>query len=115
MLYKNKLSHLRKALLSITLVLICDFGKCQQTVSSKSFPITTLINAKWEQTPLHLEIAEYLADENPNLYWDFIKDITDLETPLSSYGKLFKIFKIMLCYCQDSSFRDNFTKLQCCN
>lgn len=67
---------------------------CQEVTSSKSFPITTLINAKWEQTPLHLEIAEYLADENANLYWDFLKDITELETTLSSYGKLLKLIKL---------------------
>lgn len=95
-----ELSQLRKTFLSIVLFLICDFGICQQTVSSKSFPITTLINAKWEQTPLHLEIAEYLADENPNLFWDFIKDVTDLETPLSSYGKWLKLFKVIPYYCQ---------------
>lgn len=51
-----------------------------------SFPITTLINAKWKQTPLHMEIAEYLADENKNLFWDFISDLTSLETHLSDYG-----------------------------
>lgn len=53
----------------------------------RSFPITTLINAKWEQTPLHLEIVEYLADENINLFWDFIGDVINLETHLSNYGK----------------------------
>uniref|UniRef100_A0A1B0G8K0 UDP-glucose:glycoprotein glucosyltransferase n=1 Tax=Glossina morsitans morsitans TaxID=37546 RepID=A0A1B0G8K0_GLOMM len=52
---------------------------------SKSFPITTLINAKWNQTPLHLEIAEYLSDENRNLYWDFIDDVTKLDVALSDY------------------------------
>ncbi|XP_055856792.1 UDP-glucose:glycoprotein glucosyltransferase [Episyrphus balteatus] len=51
--------------------------------TSKSYPITTLINAKWQQTPLYLEIAEYLADENPALYWDFLRDITRLDTPLA--------------------------------
>lgn len=56
--------------------------------TSKSFPITTLINAKWEQTPIYLEIAEYLADENPNLYWSFVKAITELDSPISEYGKL---------------------------
>ncbi|XP_023293347.2 UDP-glucose:glycoprotein glucosyltransferase [Lucilia cuprina] len=76
----------KASLLSLlTLFTFCKEALCQETATSKSFPITTLINAKWEQTPLHLEIAEYLADENANLYWDFLKDITDLETTLSSY------------------------------
>ncbi|XP_013111446.1 UDP-glucose:glycoprotein glucosyltransferase [Stomoxys calcitrans] len=74
-------------ILKLTVVLFLGLisGKLQQVTSSKSYPITTLINAKWEQTPVHLEIAEYLADENPNLYWDYVKDASELDTPLSSY------------------------------
>lgn len=34
--------------------------------------VTTLINAKWNETPLILEAAEYLSDENPNYFWKFI-------------------------------------------
>ncbi|KAM7357519.1 UDP-glucose-glycoprotein glucosyltransferase [Cochliomyia hominivorax] len=84
--HKTKSQFWKATLLAfLTLFALNGVTKSQEVVASKSFPITTLINAKWEQTPLHLEIAEYLADENANLYWDFLKDITDLETPLSSY------------------------------
>lgn len=34
--------------------------------------VTTLINAKWNETPLVLEAAEYLSDENPSYFWKFI-------------------------------------------
>lgn len=34
--------------------------------------VTTLINAKWNETPLVLEAAEYLNDENSNYFWKFI-------------------------------------------
>jgi UDP-glucose:glycoprotein glucosyltransferase len=34
--------------------------------------VTTLINAKWNETPLILEAAEYLSDENPSFFWKFI-------------------------------------------
>ncbi|XP_031847873.1 UDP-glucose-glycoprotein glucosyltransferase [Nomia melanderi] len=34
--------------------------------------VTTLIDAKWKETPLMLEAAEYLNDENPNYFWKFI-------------------------------------------
>jgi len=34
--------------------------------------VTTLINAKWNETPLVLEAAEYLSDENPRYFWKFI-------------------------------------------
>ncbi|XP_005180667.1 UDP-glucose:glycoprotein glucosyltransferase [Musca domestica] len=71
-------------LASCYLLVLAHSGNAE-TAKSKSYPITTLINAKWEQTPLHLEIAEYLADENPNLFWDFVKDAADLDTPLTSY------------------------------
>ncbi|ALC43831.1 Ugt [Drosophila busckii] len=53
--------------------------------SSQSYPITTLINAKWMQTPLYLEIAEYLADEQAGLFWDYVKAATELDTPLNEY------------------------------
>ncbi|XP_076247159.1 UDP-glucose-glycoprotein glucosyltransferase isoform X2 [Calliopsis andreniformis] len=34
--------------------------------------VTTLIDAKWKETPLVLEAAEYLNDENPNYFWKFV-------------------------------------------
>ncbi|CAK9802630.1 UDP-glucose:glycoprotein glucosyltransferase [Anthophora quadrimaculata] len=34
--------------------------------------VTTLIDAKWKETPLALEAAEYLNDENPSYFWKFI-------------------------------------------
>ncbi|KYM95086.1 UDP-glucose:glycoprotein glucosyltransferase, partial [Cyphomyrmex costatus] len=42
--------------------------------------VTTLINAKWKETPLVLEAAEYLSDENPSYFWKFIE----------SYSKIIK-------------------------
>ncbi|XP_030573163.1 UDP-glucose:glycoprotein glucosyltransferase [Drosophila novamexicana] len=53
--------------------------------SSQSYPITTLINAKWTQTPLYLEIAEYLADEQAGLFWDYVQAVTTLDTALNDY------------------------------
>lgn len=34
--------------------------------------VTTLIDAKWKETPLILEAAEYLNDENPSYFWKFV-------------------------------------------
>lgn len=34
--------------------------------------VTTLINAKWQETPIILEVSEYLNDENPDYFWRFI-------------------------------------------
>lgn len=56
--------------------------------ASKSHPITTLITANMFRTPVTLEIAEYLFDESPTLYWDYIDKIYNLETPLYQIGML---------------------------
>lgn len=56
--------------------------------ASKSYPVTTLLNAKYNVTPVCLEIAEYLFDENPNLYWDYVDNLNQLKTPLYEIGKL---------------------------
>ncbi|KAJ8978903.1 hypothetical protein NQ317_008882, partial [Molorchus minor] len=48
----------------------------------KSKSVTTLLEAKWESTPLVLEVAEYLVDENVDLYWSFIDSINSIEPPL---------------------------------
>ncbi|KAJ8942875.1 hypothetical protein NQ314_009939 [Rhamnusium bicolor] len=57
----------------------------QKTKKSKS--VTTLLEAKWEATPLVLEVAEYLADENVDFYWSFIDSIASLSPPLVSLGE----------------------------
>lgn len=49
---------------------------------SKSHPVTTLLNAKWHVTPVCLEIAEYLADESPTYFWDYVRELNSLPTPL---------------------------------
>ncbi|XP_067014377.2 UDP-glucose:glycoprotein glucosyltransferase isoform X2 [Anabrus simplex] len=48
----------------------------------KSKAVTTLIDAKWEVTPVVLEVAEYLADENPNYLWEFVDSVSQLSPPL---------------------------------
>jgi hypothetical protein len=55
--------------------------------ASKSYPVTTLLNAKYNVTPVCLEIAEYLFDENPNLYWDYVDNLNQLKTPLYEISK----------------------------
>ena len=54
----------------------------------KSKSVSTLLEAKWAVTPLVLEVAEYLADENVEYYWDFIDSICNLDPPLSDISKL---------------------------
>lgn len=73
--------------LSIIFVL---FTFCHLLVPSqcrrKSKAVTTLIDAKWYQTPLVLEIVEFLADENLNSFWAFVDEISSFQPPLSTLG-----------------------------
>lgn len=48
----------------------------------KAKVVTTLIDAKWEATPIVLEIAEYIGDESIDDYWSFIDDISNLKPDL---------------------------------
>ncbi|XP_013193155.2 UDP-glucose:glycoprotein glucosyltransferase isoform X2 [Amyelois transitella] len=50
----------------------------------KSKSVTSFVSAKWEATPIVLELAEYLADENPDLFWSFVDGINSLTTSLES-------------------------------
>ena len=38
--------------------------------------VTTLINAKWSETPIVLEVAEYLSDENLNYFWRYAEAVS---------------------------------------
>ncbi|XP_043650860.1 UDP-glucose:glycoprotein glucosyltransferase [Drosophila teissieri] len=75
---------LRTLALCVSVVLIALYTPTSGE-SSQSYPITTLINAKWTQTPLYLEIAEYLADEQSGLFWDYVSGVTKLDTVLNEY------------------------------
>ncbi|KAH8301152.1 hypothetical protein KR018_003806 [Drosophila ironensis] len=75
---------LRATALCVSVVLLA-LSSPISAESSKSYPITTLINAKWTQTPLYLEIAEYLADEQAGLFWDYVAGATKSDTALNEY------------------------------
>lgn len=55
--------------------------------TKKSKSVTTLLDAKWEVTPLVLEVAEYLADENISFFWSYIDSITALKKAPVEIGK----------------------------
>ncbi|XP_059620979.1 UDP-glucose:glycoprotein glucosyltransferase [Phlebotomus argentipes] len=63
-----------------------------QVRASTSHSITTFINAKWNVTPFALEVSEYLADENANLFWDFVDAVNelDMEATQSDDSKSYK-------------------------
>lgn len=64
--------------------------------ASKSHPVTTFLNAKWHTTPVCLEIAEYLFDESPNLFWDYVHELNNFKTPLYEIESDSKAYKSSL-------------------
>ncbi|XP_063697044.1 UDP-glucose:glycoprotein glucosyltransferase [Culicoides brevitarsis] len=48
-------------------------------VAALNYPVFTHINAKWNFTPVHLEIAEFLADESNVHYWDYVEALNQLK------------------------------------
>lgn len=54
----------------------------------KSKGVTTFVSAKWEVTPIVLELAEYLSGESLDLFWSFFDEINSLKTNLDSLGTL---------------------------
>ncbi|XP_074027064.1 UDP-glucose-glycoprotein glucosyltransferase [Leptinotarsa decemlineata] len=71
-------------ILTLALILCFNVRDFVKGKTKKSKSVTTLLEAKWEATPLVLEVAEYLADENEDFYWNFIDAISSLEPPLTS-------------------------------
>lgn len=73
----------------IFLSLVVCLAKCDNPSrdEKKSKSVTTLVSAKWEATPLVLELAEYLAGESSDLFWSFIDGINSLKDSLDTLGK----------------------------
>lgn len=72
--------------IALSLILLVEICYNAEGKTKKSKSVTTLLEAKWLATPLVLEIAEYLTDENVDYYWNFIDAISSLSPPLQSIG-----------------------------
>ncbi|XP_066143458.1 UDP-glucose:glycoprotein glucosyltransferase [Euwallacea fornicatus] len=65
-----------KCMVVILLSLQCSIAK------RKPKSVTTLLEAKWEQTPLALEVSEFLADENLEFFWNYLDLLSKISPPL---------------------------------
>ncbi|KAH9634134.1 hypothetical protein HF086_001336 [Spodoptera exigua] len=77
---------LRLSLVIVAYVLI-SLVLCEDTTKpyeKKSKSVTTFVSAKWEATPIVLELAEYLAGESTDLFWSFFDGINSLKSSLDS-------------------------------
>ncbi|XP_065164353.1 UDP-glucose:glycoprotein glucosyltransferase isoform X2 [Atheta coriaria] len=77
----------------VTLVYTVSNGDAK---TKKSKFVTTLLDAQWDATPLVLEVAEYLKDENVDYYWQFVDSIGGLKPPLNEIGNDKKRYDIIL-------------------
>jgi len=60
----------RLTVVSLVLLLV----SCR-TGAQKKKPIVTQLQAKWAQTPLTLEAAEFLNTESPDYFWNYVNTI----------------------------------------
>ncbi|CAG0918618.1 unnamed protein product [Notodromas monacha] len=47
--------------------------------AKKPKSVTATLDAKWAETPLLLEAAEFLWDESPAKFWGFVEDVARIE------------------------------------
>lgn len=77
-----------KSLFFILIVISVASLTNANTKNKKSKSVTTLLEAKWGATPLVLEVAEYLVDENVDFYWNYVDSICNLSPPISEISKI---------------------------
>lgn len=71
-------------------ILISSFSV---VLAAKSYPITTVINAKWTVTPIQLEISEYVSDSSNQKYWIFIDELANLKVSLDDLESDYQRYK----------------------
>ncbi|KAJ9575218.1 hypothetical protein L9F63_025829 [Diploptera punctata] len=80
MIYKNYSTKMQLLVLGILVLLYSGAGDASK---QKGKSVTTLIEAKWEVTPLVFEVAEYLADENAEYLWEYVDAVCALQPALA--------------------------------
>lgn len=83
-------------ILATILAVVLHFSSYDLISATKSHPITTFIDAKWNVTPVAFETAEFLADENPSYYWKFIDEVNNLKPALARLDSDSKQYKAVL-------------------
>lgn len=87
---------MKLSIVALNVIFFIDFYYNVEAKAKKSKSVTTLLEAKWLSTPLVLEVAEYLADENVDFYWSFIDSISSLNPPLKSIENDQERYGVML-------------------
>ncbi|KAJ8734858.1 hypothetical protein PYW08_014108 [Mythimna loreyi] len=71
-------------ILAYVLVNLVSSDDNAKPYEKKSKSVTSFVSAKWEATPIVLELAEYLAGESTDLFWSFFDGINSLKSGLDT-------------------------------
>ena len=67
---------MRAAVTLVTLAALAATSAAAASGTKKSSanrkPVTSLLTAKWSSTPFHLEMSEFVADEDSNAFWEMV-------------------------------------------
>eukprot|EP00090_Calanus_glacialis_P019622 TRINITY_DN3011_c0_g1_i1.p1 TRINITY_DN3011_c0_g1~~TRINITY_DN3011_c0_g1_i1.p1 ORF type:complete len:1524 (+),score=468.92 TRINITY_DN3011_c0_g1_i1:46-4617(+) len=63
--------------LGLAFLIVLSFSTFAEA-QKKRKPIITALNAKWNQTPLVLEAAEYLNSENSDFFWSYVSALSKI-------------------------------------
>ena len=74
-------------ILAFVLINLVSGDDTTKSYEKKSKSVTSFVSAKWEATPIVLELAEYLAGESTDLFWSFFDGINSLKSSLDTLGK----------------------------
>ncbi|XP_001944699.1 UDP-glucose:glycoprotein glucosyltransferase [Acyrthosiphon pisum] len=81
--YKNNDSSIFYFIVGLFCVFFLFTHESENKNSKKGKYVTTMIDTKWSMVPLVLEMAEYMAEENPYSLWLFVDSISQLNPALS--------------------------------
>ena len=55
---------------TLTAALVVSASAASSSANRK--PVTSLLTAKWASTPFHLEMSEFVADEDNGAFWEMV-------------------------------------------
>ena len=57
-------------MVTLTATLVASASAASSSANRK--PVTSLLTAKWASTPFHLEMSEFVADEDNGAFWEMV-------------------------------------------
>lgn len=58
--------------------IVCLVSGEENGSTKTTHTVSTLLNAKWNSTPLALEVSEFLNEEDASFFWAFVDQVAGL-------------------------------------